>query len=166
MTTANAQGRSGDRAPNAITRRAAIQQVAAMLGSAALIGGDRLGAVAIDDAALAQAMAGGVGAFTAADVALLDDIAETILPETSTPGAKAAKTGAFMPTWRAFATSSLPARRATPATTNGRPGSVCKLSAPRRSRRTSSCRRWAPHGTRSSATWILSLGTGHSRPAR
>ena len=34
--------------------------------------------------------------FTAADVALLDEIAETILPETSTPGAKAAKTGAFM----------------------------------------------------------------------
>ena len=41
-------------------------------------------------------MAQGVGAFTAADVALLDEIAETILPETSTPGAKAAKTGAFM----------------------------------------------------------------------
>ena len=38
----------------------------------------------------------GAGAFTAADVALLDEIAETILPETSTPGAKAAKTGAFM----------------------------------------------------------------------
>ena len=37
-----------------------------------------------------------MGAFTAADVALLDEIAETILPETSTPGAKAAKTGAFM----------------------------------------------------------------------
>jgi Gluconate 2-dehydrogenase subunit 3 len=96
MTTANAQGRSGDRAPNGITRRAAIQHVAAMLGSAALIGGDRLGAVPIDDAALAQAMAGGVAVFTAADVALLDEIAETILPETSTPGAKAAKTGAFM----------------------------------------------------------------------
>ena len=31
-----------------------------------------------------------------ADVALLDEIAETILPETSTPGAKAAKAGAFM----------------------------------------------------------------------
>jgi hypothetical protein len=31
-------------------------------------------------------------------------------------------TGAFMPTWQAFATSSLPARQATPATTNGRPG--------------------------------------------
>ena len=41
-------------------------------------------------------MAQGAGAFTAADVALLDEIAETILPETSTPGAKAAKTGAFM----------------------------------------------------------------------
>jgi hypothetical protein len=41
-------------------------------------------------------MAQGAGAFTAADVALLDEIAETILPETSTPGAKAARTGAFM----------------------------------------------------------------------
>jgi hypothetical protein len=41
-------------------------------------------------------MAQGVGAFTAADVALLDEIADTILPETSTPGAKAAKVGAFM----------------------------------------------------------------------
>ena len=67
-----------------------------MLGGAALIGGDRLGAVAIDDGVLAQVMADGVGAFSAADVALLDEIAEAILPETSTPGAKAAKTGAFM----------------------------------------------------------------------
>ena len=41
-------------------------------------------------------MVQGTGAFSAADVALLDEIAETILPETSTPGAKAAKTGAFM----------------------------------------------------------------------
>jgi len=41
-------------------------------------------------------MAQGVGTFTAADIALLDEIAETILPETSTPGAKAARTGAFM----------------------------------------------------------------------
>lgn len=97
MRSANAQGRSGDRArPNGITRRAAIQQVAAMLGGAALIGGDRLGAAPIDDAAVAQAMAEGVGPFSAADVALLDEIADTILPETSTPGAKAAKTGAFM----------------------------------------------------------------------
>jgi hypothetical protein len=32
----------------------------------------------------------------AVDIALLDEIAETILPATNTPGAKAAKTGAFM----------------------------------------------------------------------
>ena len=79
-----------------ITRREAIQQVAALLGGAALSGGDRLLAFSVDDDALAQATTRGVGAFSAADVALLDEIAETILPETSTPGAKAAKTGAFM----------------------------------------------------------------------
>jgi hypothetical protein len=35
-------------------------------------------------------------AFTADDVAYLDEIADTILPTTKTPGAKAAKVGAFM----------------------------------------------------------------------
>ena len=79
-----------------ITRREIIQQVTALLGGAALAGGDRLLAFSIDHEALAQAMTQGVGAFAAADVALLDEIADTILPETSTPGAKAAKTGAFM----------------------------------------------------------------------
>ena len=79
-----------------ITRRDVMQRVAAMLGGAALVGGDRLLAFSFDDEAFARAMAQGVGEFTAADVALLDEIAETILPETSTPGAKAAKTGAFM----------------------------------------------------------------------
>lgn len=79
-----------------ITRREVIQQVAAMLGGAALIGGDQLLAFSFDDEALGRAMAQGAGTFTAADVALLDEIAETILPETSTPGAKAAKAGAFM----------------------------------------------------------------------
>ena len=71
-------------------------RVTALLGGAALAGGDRLLAFTFDDAALSRTMAQGAGAFTAADVALLDEIAETILPETSTPGAKAAKTGAFM----------------------------------------------------------------------
>ncbi len=79
-----------------ITRREAIQSVAALLGGAALTGGDRLLAFSFDAAALEQATAKGVGSFSAADVALLDEIAETILPETSTPGAKAARTGAFM----------------------------------------------------------------------
>ena len=79
-----------------ITRREVMQQVAAMLGGAALVGGDQLLAFSFDNDALARAMTQGVGTFTVADVALLDEIAETILPETSTPGAKAAKAGAFM----------------------------------------------------------------------
>ena len=78
------------------TRREAVQHVIALMGGLALVGEERLFAFAVDDAALAQATAHGVGTFTAADVALLDEIADTILPETSTPGAKAAKTGAFM----------------------------------------------------------------------
>ena len=81
---------------NGLTRREVMRQVAAMLGGAALCGGDRLLAFAVEDEALTVVMAQGTAAFTAADVALLDEIAETILPETSTPGAKAAKTGAFM----------------------------------------------------------------------
>ena len=84
-----------------LTRRDAVQRVMALMGGLALSGGDRLEAMALDGfsfdaAAFDQAMAQGVGAFTAADVALLDEIADTILPTTSTPGAKAAQTGAFM----------------------------------------------------------------------
>jgi hypothetical protein len=79
-----------------ITRREVIQGVAALLGGSALTGGDALLALSFDDEARALATQKGVGAFSAADVALLDEIADTILPETSTPGAKAARTGAFM----------------------------------------------------------------------
>ncbi|MCC7034345.1 MAG: gluconate 2-dehydrogenase subunit 3 family protein [Acidobacteria bacterium] len=97
MTAANVQGASDDGAPSAgITRRAAIRQVTAMLGGVALVGGDRLGAVSVDDGVVAQAAVEGVGTFSAADIAFLDEVADTILPDTSTPGAKAAKTGAFM----------------------------------------------------------------------
>ena len=79
-----------------LSRREVIGRVTMLLGGAALCGSDRLLAVAIDDGMLSAALAQGTGTFTVADVALLDEIAETILPETSTPGAKAAKTGAFM----------------------------------------------------------------------
>jgi hypothetical protein len=79
-----------------VSRRAAMQTVVALLGGAALAGGDRLSAFSFEPAAIEKAMAQGAGAFAAADVALLDEIAETILPETSTPGAKAARVGAFM----------------------------------------------------------------------
>lgn len=78
-----------------IDRREAVRRVMALLGGAALVGGAGVEAFAFETGAREQAMAG-AGTFTAADVALLDEIAETILPETSTPGAKAAKTGAFM----------------------------------------------------------------------
>ena len=79
-----------------VTRREAVQQVVALLGGAALAGGDRLFAFSFEPAVVERVMAQGAGAFAAADVALLDEIAETILPETSTPGAKAARVGAFM----------------------------------------------------------------------
>jgi hypothetical protein len=85
-----------DRTTVHVTRREAVQRVAALLGGAALVGGDRLFAYSFESAAIERAMIQGTGDFTAADVALLDEIAETILPETSTPGAKAAKVGAFM----------------------------------------------------------------------
>jgi glucoside 3-dehydrogenase (cytochrome c) hitch-hiker subunit len=82
--------------PGTISRRKALQRVSVLLGGAALTCGDRVLALSFDVAARDAAMAQGTGAFTASEVALLDEIAETILPETSTPGAKAAKTGAFM----------------------------------------------------------------------
>lgn len=77
----------------AITRREAIQRVTGLLGGVALVGGSSLLANCSRDRSAAKA---GVGTFTAADVAFLDEIAETILPETKTPGAKAANVGAFM----------------------------------------------------------------------
>ena len=79
-----------------MTRRDAVRRVTALLGGAALAGGDRLLAFSFDAVAVNQAMRQGIGAFAASDVALLDEIADTILPATSTPGAKAAQTGAFM----------------------------------------------------------------------
>jgi hypothetical protein len=76
-----------------INRREAILRVSALLGGAAFAGGTGLLA-AYEKASLP--VAGSPGEFTAEDIAFLDEIAETILPETKTPGAKAAKTGAFM----------------------------------------------------------------------
>jgi hypothetical protein len=64
-----------------------------LLGGVAFVGGNRLLAAAEN---ASRSVEGSVGEFTAADIAFLDEIAETILPETKTPGAKAAKTGAFM----------------------------------------------------------------------
>ena len=81
-----------------IDRREAIRRVTALLGGVALVGGSSLVA-ACERAQRGVGAAGagaGAGTFSAQDVALLDEVAETILPETKTPGAKAAHVGAFM----------------------------------------------------------------------
>jgi cell division ATPase FtsA len=80
-----------DDSPAMITRREAIMRVSALLGGVALVGGSAL---------LTGCREGAEGTkddpFTQGDIAFLDEVAETILPQTTTPGAKAAKTGAFM----------------------------------------------------------------------
>jgi hypothetical protein len=77
-----------------IGRREAIRRVGALLGGISFVGGSAL-LTACERRAPAAAGAP-IGEFTLDDIALLDEIAETILPATKTPGAKAAKTGAFM----------------------------------------------------------------------
>lgn len=76
--------------PGTIDRREAIRRVTLMLGGMTLVGGTSL------LTACERARDGAPVRFTDAEIALLDEIAETILPATSTPGAKAAQTGAFM----------------------------------------------------------------------
>jgi hypothetical protein len=77
-----------------IDRREAIRRVTVLLGGVAFGGSDLLSAV--ERAHARAAVTRHVGTFTAQDIALLDEVADTILPETKTPGAKAAHTGAFM----------------------------------------------------------------------
>ena len=79
-----------------MTRREALQQVGTLLGVVAFVDGDRLVAAMPDAAAQANAAVEGVGTFSVADISFLDEVADTILPQTSTPGAKSARTGAFM----------------------------------------------------------------------
>jgi hypothetical protein len=77
-----------------IDRREAVRRVVAMMGGLTLVGGSSL------MAACERQRPGGprapIGEFTLADIDLLDEIADTILPDTRTPGAKAANVGAFM----------------------------------------------------------------------
>lgn len=80
---------------NTIDRREAVRRVGLLLGGVTFIGGSGLLEACMRER---KTVAAGqnVGDFTASDVAFLDEVADTILPTTSTPGAKAAKTGAFM----------------------------------------------------------------------
>ena len=90
VTTTDGAGMSG-----VISRREAVRRVSALLGGIAFVGGTSL-LTACERERSGAAGSSAVGEFTADDVAFLDEVAETILPETSTPGAKAAQTGAFM----------------------------------------------------------------------
>ena len=81
--------------PNGVlTRREAIRRVSALLGGVAFVGGTSL--LTACERRSETAVVDSVGTFSPDDIAFLDEIADTILPETSTPGAKAARTGAFM----------------------------------------------------------------------
>ncbi|MBN1236873.1 MAG: gluconate 2-dehydrogenase subunit 3 family protein [Gammaproteobacteria bacterium] len=83
-----------------MTRREAIERVSLLLGGAALVGQSALLAGCASPAGpRAAELSAGNGArelFTAEDVALLDEVADTILPDTATPGAKAAGVGPFI----------------------------------------------------------------------
>jgi glucoside 3-dehydrogenase (cytochrome c) hitch-hiker subunit len=76
-----------------LDRREAIRRVSALLGGVALVGGSALWTGCRPDRQGGSPSASG---FSGDDVALLDEIADTILPTTGTPGAKAAGVGPFM----------------------------------------------------------------------
>lgn len=72
-----------------MTRREAVTRLAWLMGGTIVgaelfLNGTRLRATEVS------------ATFSAADLALLDEIAETIIPATTSPGAKAAQVGAFM----------------------------------------------------------------------
>lgn len=77
-----------------VDRREAIRRVSALLGGIALVSETALLDACSRDRSAGRAAA--ATSFPPDDVALLDEVGDTILPETSTPGAKAAQCGAFM----------------------------------------------------------------------
>src|SRR5690606_34531734 len=84
-----------EREQELLTRREAILRVGARRGGVGLVGQGAMLAGCERREPEAARPAGEEG-FTEADVALLDELAETILPETDTPGAKAAAVGPFI----------------------------------------------------------------------
>ena len=72
-----------------MNRREAVIQMATMMGATVL--GPRLFAANFE-----KDKSGASGSFTSADIALLDEIGETIIPATDVPGAKAVRIGAFI----------------------------------------------------------------------
>jgi hypothetical protein len=85
--------------PEHITRREAIFRVSALLGGTALVGQAAMLAGCAEEAAEAPVATDDSTSselFSAADIDYLSEIADTILPETGTPGAKAAGVGPFI----------------------------------------------------------------------
>jgi hypothetical protein len=74
-----------------MNRREALSRVALILGGTVVGAGYFLEGCKPADKKASEGMN-----FTPDDVAYLDEISETIIPTTNTPGAKAAKVGAFM----------------------------------------------------------------------
>lgn len=76
---------------NRISRREAIIHVSTLLGGTVLIGASGLVTAASLDLSKAAD-----SDFSGEEITWLDEVAETVLPETATPGAKAAGVGPFM----------------------------------------------------------------------
>lgn len=79
-----------------LDRREAIRRVGLMLGGTALVGGTGLLQACEAGRRPSTIPPEGIGDFSRDEVAWLDEVAETILPETGTPGAKAAAVGPFI----------------------------------------------------------------------
>lgn len=84
--------------PRLWTRREAILRTSAALGGTALVGQAAMlaGCGKQEAPASQESVAPQDGLFSDANIELLTEIAETILPETATPGAKAAGVGPFI----------------------------------------------------------------------
>lgn len=80
-----------------MNRRELLQRTSLIIGGS-LLGADSLLANNIDWEALDDEnySGKGIGIFTKAQIKLLNEVADTIIPTTDTPGAKAAKVGQFM----------------------------------------------------------------------
>jgi len=79
-----------------ITRREVILRVSTMLGGVALVGQSAMLAGCATEPTGDKLASAPNSLFKQSDITLLDEIADTILPETSTPGAKAAGVGPFI----------------------------------------------------------------------
>jgi len=82
--------------PGALSRREVLRRAMLAVGASALAGSTVLLQTACSPAGVARGGQSAVGDFSASDIAWLDEVAETILPQTETPGAKAAAVGAFI----------------------------------------------------------------------